>query len=213
MQAHTHLLFVLYTQWTHTSPGCSNLGRSPLTDRQEDQSEVNDVERGRGGGGVEGWGITIKWMTAYRCLGLPDNLSAASTPSGSWWYQTTALWRSQTESFSWERRNGKLKRRRKEEAGGGGWQRLRERESTSSGTSLPLLLTFGWTSRWDPPSWLRLCKARQTEGTGDRRLGRTTKFYRILQFKKGRVLKNSGWSGSLKNRVMCVCVLSSKLHH
>lgn len=35
----------------------------------------------------------------------------------------------------------------------------------SSGTSLPLLLTFGWTFRWDPPSWPSFCKVSAKTGT------------------------------------------------
>lgn len=39
---------------TYSSPGCRNLGRSPLTDSQRDQREVNDEEGGRAkkGGGL-----------------------------------------------------------------------------------------------------------------------------------------------------------------
>lgn len=35
----------------------------------------------------------------------------------------------------------------------------------SSGTSLPLLLTFGWTFRRDPPSWPSFCKVSTKTGT------------------------------------------------
>lgn len=107
----------IHTVHAHTSPGCSSLGRSPLTDRQKDQRGWV-MEREAERRGIEGWGITIIWMTAYRCLGLPDNLSAASTPSGSRWYQTTSplLAASLKEldrnlTAGWERRYGKLKRR------------------------------------------------------------------------------------------------------
>lgn len=53
----------------------------------------------------------------------------------------------------------KLKRPGEKEVFDKEWQS----ERSSSGTSLPLLLTFGWTFRWDPPSWLLLGKVRQRE--------------------------------------------------
>lgn len=66
-------------------------------------------------------------------------------------------------------RNDKLKRWRgwREREGGhvakGVFDKEWASECFSSGISLPLLLTFGWTFKWDPPSWLLLCKVRKRE--------------------------------------------------
>lgn len=60
-----------------------------------------------------GMRITVKSVTEYRCLGLPDNCSTASTPCSILRYQTT-LWppvsRILPDRFYWELKNGKLKR-------------------------------------------------------------------------------------------------------
>lgn len=67
--------------------------------------------------------------------------------------------RSLPESFYWELKNVKLKRGRRKKC----LTKRGENKWSSWRTSLPLLLTFGWTLRWVPPTWLIFCKVRQRE--------------------------------------------------
>lgn len=187
----------MHTNRAHTSPGCSNLGRSPLRDRQKDQRGWM-MEREAEWRGMEGWGITITWMTAYRCLGLPDNLFAASTPSGSRWYQTTPP----LLASSLKKLDRKLLAGRGDMAnwsggvggagGRGGGDKEWVSECSSSRTSLPLLLTFGWTFRWAPPSWLLLFKVRQRERAMEQ--GNIAK-----DVAKRRTLKRERWKDRMRS--------------
>lgn len=132
-------------------PGCRTFSRGLLTDRQMDAFSTSDrCEWWRDRGETDG-GDNNQLNDRLQVFGFARQRLH--------WLFCLLVWGRPAATFSHDRGGNRKKSRR--------WKMFEKEwgnKGFSSGTSLPLLLTFGWTFRRDPPSW-PLCKVNAKTGT------------------------------------------------